>query len=267
MDLKLSQAEQEQYRRDGFIFPVRILDAAETADHRGRLEEIETKYGPMHYRHKPYLLMKSAAEIARNPALLDAVEDLLGPDILLWDGAYVIKEPCNTKYISWHQDLTYWGLDGEELVTAWVALSPSNPESGCMKMLPGSHLEGEKPHHDTYGKNNILHRGQELEMEVDDDKTVSIELQPGEASLHHGWIAHASYPNKSDDRRIGLSLQYLTPRMKQKKTERESALLVRGQDRFNHFLPEMVCTKDFDIAMVVYQAESEMLKHEVYDMN
>ena len=162
MNLKLSQAEKEQYRRDGFIYPVHILDAAETANHRRRLEEIETKYGLMHYRHKPYLLMKSTSEFARNPTLLDAIEDLLGPDILLWDGAYVIKEPRNTKYISWHQDLTYWGLDGEELVTAWVALSPSTPESGCMKMLPGSHLDGKNPHHDTYGKNNILHRGQEL---------------------------------------------------------------------------------------------------------
>ena len=214
MKLKLSQSEQEQYRRDGFIFPVSILDAAEAANHRRRLEDVEAKYGPIHYRNKPHLLMKSAAEIACNPAILDAVEDLLGPDILLWDGAYVIKEPHNTKYISWHQDLTYWGLDGEELVTAWVALSPSNPESGCMKMLPGSHLEGENPHQDTYGKNNILHRGQELEMELDEDKTVSIELQPGEASLHHGRVAHASHPNKSDDRRIGLSLQYLTHRMK-----------------------------------------------------
>ena len=97
MSLKLSQAEQEQFRCDGFIFPVRILDAAESANHRERLEEIETKYGSMHYRHKPYLLMKSAAEISRNPALLDTVEDLLGPDILLWESAYVIKEPRNTK--------------------------------------------------------------------------------------------------------------------------------------------------------------------------
>ena len=100
MTLKLSQAEQEQYRRDGFIFPVRILDAAETANHRRRLEEIEAKYGPMHYRQKPYLLMKSTSEIALNPALLDAVEDLLEPDILLWDEAYAIKEQRNTKYIS-----------------------------------------------------------------------------------------------------------------------------------------------------------------------
>ena len=94
---------------------------------------------------------------------------------------------------------------------------------------------------------------------------MSIELQPGEASFHHGWVAHASHPNKSDDRRIGLSLQYLTPRMKQKKTQRESVLPVRGQDRFNHFLLEPVCANDFDPAMVAYQAESETLKHEVYD--
>ena len=104
-------------------------------------------------------------------------------------------------------------------------------------------------------------------MEVDEDKAASIGIQPGEASLHHGWVAHASHPNKSDDPRIGLSLQYLTPRMKQKKTERESALLVRGQDRSNYFLPEPVCTNDFDPAMVSYQAESEILKHEVYDMD
>ena len=102
-------------------------------------------------------------------------------------------------------------------------------------------------------------------MEVDEDKAVNVELQPGEASLHHGWVVHASHPNKSDDRRIGLSLQYLTPRMKQKKTQKESVLPVRGQDRFNHFLPEPVCTNDFDHALVTYQAESEMLKHEVYD--
>ena len=102
-------------------------------------------------------------------------------------------------------------------------------------------------------------------MEVDEDKAVNIVLQPGEVSLHHSWVAHASHPNKSDDRRIGLSLQYLTQRMKQKKTEGESALPVRGQDRFNHFLPEPVCTNDLDPAMVTYQKESEMLKHQVYD--
>ena len=114
----------------------------------------------MHYRTKPYLLMKSAIDIAQNPVLLDAVESLLGPDILLWDSAYVIKEPKNKKYVSWHQDLTYWGLDGEELVTAWVALSEVKTENGCMKMFPGSHRKGKYEHHSTFDEENILHRGQ-----------------------------------------------------------------------------------------------------------
>ena len=265
MNHQLSQADQEQYRRDGFFFPLRIFSAEEAADHREQLENLEAKHGPMHYRTKPYLLMKSAMDIAQNPALLDAVESLLGPDILLWDSAYVIKEPKNKKYVSWHQDLTYWGLDGEELVTAWVALSEVKTENGCMKMFPGSHHEGKYEHHSTFDEENILHRGQELNLEIDEDRVVSVELQLGEVSLHHGWTPHASYPNTSVKRRIGLSLQYLTPRMRQTHTDRESATLVRGEDRFNHFRQEPHCTEDFAPEMVTFQAEVERLKHKVYD--
>ena len=235
MSHQLSQADQEQYRRDGFFFPLRILSAAEAADHREQLENMEAKHGLMHYRTKPYLLMKSAAEIGKNPLLLDAVESLLGPDILLWDGAYVIKEPSNKKYISWHQDLTYWGLDGDELVTAWVALSEVTTENGCMKILPRSHHQGKHDHHSTFDEENILHRGQELNLEIDEEQVVSVELQSGEVSLHHGWTPHASYPNTSGNRRIGLSLQYLTPRMRQTHTDRELATLGTGRRSFQSF--------------------------------
>ena len=184
---------------------------------------------------------------------------------MLWDSAYVIKEPQNTKFVSWHQDLTYWGLDSDDLVTAWVALSPATEGSGCMKMLPGSHRNGKKSHRDTHAKENILHRGQELEMSIDEEQVVSVELKPGEASLHHGWIAHASYPNLSNDRRIGLSLQYISPRVMQKHTDKESATLVRGEDLYNNFSPEPICNFDFDPEMVAFQAKMQKLKHEVYD--
>ena len=267
MSLELSQANQEQYRREGFFFPLRIFSAAEADYHREQLENLEAKHGLMHYRTKPYLLIKSAVEIGKNQLLLDAVESLLGPDILLWDGAYVIKEPNNKKYVSWHQDLTYWGLDGEELVTAWVALSEVTTENGCMKMLPGSHHQGKYEHHSTFDEENILYRGQELNLEIDEDRTVCVELQSGEVSLHHGWTPHASYPNTSGKRRIGLSLQYLSPRMRQTLTDRESATLVRGEDRFNHFRPEPPCTEDFAPEMVTFQVEVERLKYEVYDTN
>ena len=265
MSIFLTPEQQQSYRENGYFFPLRLFSPIEATEHRRRLEEIEAQYGPMHYRTKPYLLMTSANEIARLPELLDAVESLLGHDILLWDSAYVIKEPHNTKFVSWHQDLTYWGLDSDALVTAWVALSPATEGSGCMKMLTGSHCEGKKSHRDTYGKGNILHRGQELEMAIDEERVMSVELKPGEASLHHGWVAHASYPNLSDDRRIGLSLHYISPRVMQKHTDKESATLVRGEDRQKNFSPEPICNFDFAPEMVAFQAKMEKLKHEVYD--
>ena len=121
MRQQLSQADQEQYRRDGFYFPLRIFSKKQAAYHREQLENLEALHGSMHYKTKPYLVMKSAAEIANNSVLLDAVECILGPDILLWDSAYVIKEPNHPEYVSWHQDLTYWGLEREEIVTASIA--------------------------------------------------------------------------------------------------------------------------------------------------
>jgi len=163
--------------------------------------------------------------------------------------------------------LTYWGLDGDELVTAWVALSEVTTENGCMKILPGSHHQGKHDHHSTFDEENILHRGQELDLEIDEEQVVSVELQSGEVSLHHGWTPHASYPNTSGNRRIGLSLQYLTPQMRQKHTDCESATLVRGEDRFDHFRLEPPCTEDFALKMITFQAEVERLKHKVYDTN
>jgi len=265
MGQQLSHSDLEQYQRDGFFFPLRIFSSKKAENHRKRLEKLEALHGSMHYKVKPYLLMKSAAEIAKNPVLLDAVECILGPDILLWDSAYVIKEPDNTKYVSWHQDLTYWGLDSDELVTAWVALSSVTSQNGCMKMLPGSHNEGKKNHRSTYNKDNILHRGQELIAEIEDEQTVSVELEAGEVSLHHGWVAHASHPNFSKERRIGLTLQYLAPSVRQKYTDSESATLVRGQDRYGNFRSEPFCKEDFAPEMISFQAEVERLKHEVYD--
>ena len=122
----------------------------------------------------------------------------------------VIKEPDNTKYVSWHQDLTYCGLDSDELVTVWVALSSVTTQNGCMKMLPGSHNKGKKNHRSTYNKYNILHRGQELIPEIEDEQTLSDELEAGEVSLHHGWVAHASQPNFQRSGELETP-QYLAP--------------------------------------------------------
>ena len=264
MPRHLSEREIEAYRRDGAVFPVPVMSEREAQSHRDRLEAAEAERGSLHYMVKPYLVFSSAREIAHNPVLLDAVEDILGPDILLWDSGYVIKEAHDHRRVSWHQDLTYWGLDSDKLVTAWVALTPATPANGGMRYLPGSHKTGMRRHHDTYADDNILHRGQEV-AGIDETAAVDVVLAPGQASLHHGWALHASAPNPSAERRIGLTLQYLDPSMRQTRTDRESATLVRGRDHYGHFRLEPAWASDFAPEALAFQEELAALKHAVYD--
>lgn len=257
----------DDYRRDGFFFPLQIMSAAEAAGHRRRLERAEARHGPMHYRSKPFLLLTSAMELGRHPRLLDAVEQIIGPDILLWEGAYIIKEAGDPRFVSWHQDLTYWGLDdgaGEACVSAWIALSEAGAASGCMRALPGTHARGKLRHRDTEDEQNILHRGQEVVADIDEAQTVDLCLAPGEASLHHGWVMHASKPNTGGDRRIGLNLQFLAPSVRQLVMKDDSATLVRGRDRHHHFRPDPAPRGDFDPAVVDFQRGMERRRREVW---
>jgi non-haem Fe2+, alpha-ketoglutarate-dependent halogenase len=177
-----------------------------------------------------------------------AVEDALGPDIFVWGTSLFVKEAHNPSYVSWHQDATYWGLSKPDVLTAWIALSPATRQSGCMKMIPGSHRWEQLPHHDTLAKDNLLTRGQEIAVEVDEAKAVFLELQPGEISLHNIKTAHASEPNKSSDRRIGVAVRYIAPHVRQVAAERDSAWLVRGEDRYSHFIHETPPKRDMDEA-------------------
>ena len=140
----LTTEQRHAYVGDGFVFPVSIMSAGQAQQHCQRLVELEAEHGAMHYRVKPYLVSTAAHQVATNPPLLDAVESIIGPDILLWDGSYVIKEACDDRYVSWHQDLTYWGLEMQsdyDLVSVWVALTPATQENGCMRFVRGSHTQ------------------------------------------------------------------------------------------------------------------------------
>ena len=233
----LSRSQVDAYRRNGYHFPVRVFSESEAAQLRSALERHELGTGaPLQgkWRVKSHLLFTWADRIVHHPAVLDAVEDLVGPNILCWTSNFFIKEAQSPGFVSWHQDAAYWGLDPEEVVTAWVALSPASLESGCMKVIPGSHLESHIPHVDTFAENNLLTRGQEIAVEVDESKAVSMMLAPGEMSLHHIRLVHGSAPNHSRDRRIGLAVRYLPTNVRQTKG-RDSAMLVRGVDEHGHF--------------------------------
>ena len=230
-----SQTQAEQYWENGFLSGIKVLSPEETAAHRRQLENAERQIGyGLHYHSKVHTVLKSPLELATHPALVDVIEEILGPNILLYNVTYIIKEPRTAKFVSWHQDLTYWGFDGTEQVSAWLALSPATAESGCMQMIPGSHRQGLREQVTSEDPDNVLLQSQTIE-DIREEDAVLCPLAPGEASIHHGWMIHSSHPNTSAGRRIGLNIQYITPKMKQIKAKTDSAMLIRGQDRFGHF--------------------------------
>jgi len=179
-----------------------------------------------------------AARIARDPRILDLVEGVLGPDLLVWSAEFFIKEPRTTHVVGMHQDLTYWGMgETPDQVTAWLALSPATVESGCMDFVAGSHKNPILPHTDTYSEHNLLSRGQEIAVDVAETDKTHIELAPGQMSLHHGLTIHGSGPNRSDDRRIGMAIRYLNPNARQLVAERDYAMPARGTDSSGNFIP------------------------------
>jgi ectoine hydroxylase-related dioxygenase (phytanoyl-CoA dioxygenase family) len=237
MPKQLSSDALDTYRRDGYYFPVPALTALEVAHYRGCLEKHEAETGaPLqgNWRHKAHLLFTWVDELVHHPKIVDAAEDVLGPNLLCWTTNFFIKEANSPGFVSWHQDAFYWGLSKDDVMTAWVALSPANLESGCMKFLPGSQTQDHLQHVDTFHKDNLLSRGQEIAVKVEGEKTVDCILKPGEMSLHHVKVVHGSEPNRSNDRRIGLAIRYIPTDIKQLKV-RDSATLVRGTDRHKNF--------------------------------
>jgi non-heme Fe2+,alpha-ketoglutarate-dependent halogenase len=247
----LSEAQADGYKRDGYICPVRVMSESNAADFRRRFEEYEKKNGgwyELSKGQKLYLLQTWAADLVRHPKVLDAVEDVLGPDIFCWGQSLFVKDAHDPGFVSMHQDGTYWGLSEPDVVTAWIALSPATEESGCMKVVPGTHEMELQAHNDTLDKHNLLTRGQEIAVDVDDREAVFMPLQPGEMSLHHVRLVHGSAPNRSDDRRIGVAIRYIAPHVKQKEAEADSAWLVRGEDKYGYFIHETPPNADMDAA-------------------
>jgi len=170
MSRRLTGEEIAAYQEQGFLAPVPVMSREQAAAYRRAFERYERENGgwyELSQGQKLYLLQRWVAALVSHPRILDVVEDVLGPNILCWATTLFVKEPGEPAYVSWHQDSTYWGLSKPEVVTAWVALSPATRQSGCMKMLPGSHWLAQLAHRDTLHPDNLLSRGQEVRMAVD----------------------------------------------------------------------------------------------------
>jgi len=228
------------YARDGFFCPIDVLSFEEAEAIRADLETAEAELADepeklaLLYSY-PDRLLPSFDHLIRHPMLIETASQVLGPDLMVWSAGLFIKEANSPKVVTWHQDLTYWGLDTAQEATSWIALSPATIASGCMKFVPGSHKKQQVAHVDTFDDNNLLSRGQEIAVEVDDEDGVYAELKTGQASMHHGHLFHASGPNTTDDRRIASAIRYIKPSMKQQSGDRALVALVSGEDRFGHF--------------------------------
>ena len=228
------------YARDGFFFPYDVISESEAAELLADLEAAEAEVAGDRaklsmLRSFPAQLLPSFARVIRHPRLIEAVSQIIGPDLLLWGSGLFIKEPSSRSYVSWHQDLNYWGLDGDQEVTAWLALTPATLENGCMRFVPGSHAAKVVPHVDSFAQDNLLTRGQEIAVEVDEARAVDVVLRAGQISLHHGHMFHASGPNSTHSRRIGAALRYIAPSMKQVSGDKLLVSHVSGKDEYGHF--------------------------------
>ena len=251
MPRALTEEQVAGFRRDGFVFPVDGLSADEAAAAVDCLERYERDTGEevmATLAHKSHLPFRLFSDIVRHPRILDAVEDLIGPDILCWGSSFFVKEPRDPGYVSWHCDTYYYGIEPQETVTAWVAFTPSDRVSGCIRCIPGSHL-AETAFDESPDADNILTRGQTT-RDVDESRAVYMPLQPGQFSIHHECTVHSSEPNGADFRRIGYSIHYCPTRARQTRYagERPAAALVRGTDRYGYWDPEPRTKVAFDAA-------------------
>ncbi len=258
----LSRTEVDRYQREGYLPGRPLLSPAEAVH---LLAGCERCCGPVRRdgsrrqstnRVKPYLLFPWAAELVRNTRILDCVEDLIGRDILVFHTTVWLKEPHSKNFVPWHQDATYFGLAPFEHVTAWVALTDSTAENGCMQIIPTSHTNGQRPHFDQPDPRAMLSRGQTLVDRVDESRAVDLTLQAGEVSFHHTLAFHRSGVNRGDGRRIGIGISYIPTRVYHVGPTRLSATLVRGTDSYRHFDHEPAPRTEADADAVRVHADA-----------
>ena len=268
MELALSPSQVAFYRRHGYLSPIDVMTPSQAHELCQQLAVAQRRY-PDHFnseqRNNAHYVLPFLAELALDERIVGRVRSLVGEDISLWSSVLFIKEPASQHFVSWHQDATYMALAPDNFVTAWVALTPSRVESGCVAVIPGSHLRGMAEHQDTFSEHNILTRGQQI-IDVDESCTVNLVLEPGQMSLHHPWLIHGSRPNRSSDRRIGIAFQsYLGANVRPMRGV-HYVMPIRGRAPHAAFLianpPTMECgERDVDARRSANSAFADVLYH------
>jgi phytanoyl-CoA dioxygenase PhyH len=267
----LTRDKIAQWQFDGFLSPFPLLEAEELQSCRAGVQRFEAWLGArinahpdMKWRSMSHLLMPWAANLARDPRILDRVEGLIGPDILIFTSTFFIKEPHSPTIAAWHQDSTYYGLQPKEEVTVWVALTEASEAAGCMEALSFRGNPRQLSHVSRVVKDSVNRASQVITEPLDEGSPVPMPLKPGWFSMHHGLCPHRSGPNTSDHRRIGLGLNYIPTSVKPSGSVRHAALLVRGVDRYHHFEPAAWPKAEFDSEAIAAHDRAMSLYRDAY---
>lgn len=237
----LDARQVDAFERDGLLSPIRVLDGAACASYRHHFAAFAAAVGPLRanvaWISNLHLHLGWCHDLVTRPPVLDVVQDLIGPDILVLSSIFFVKEPGLGHFVSWHQDSRYFRRDGHPLraLTAWIALAPSTRRNGCLLALPGSHTQGYLPHDLTYDGLNLLKRGDTARAPIDESRAVAMPLETGEMSVHHIDTLHASGVNEGTSARIGLAVRYIDPETALT-IDHAPVVLARGVDTASHHL-------------------------------
>jgi hypothetical protein len=237
----LTPEQVASYHHNGFLYPIPALTDGEISICLAGLRQLETELGSpvadadVKWRSHAYAHSVWFNNLIRHPRILDAIEDVIGPNILVWTSTFFIKEPHSPTFAAWHQDGTYFGLTPHEQVCAWVALTDASREAGCMEHL-SSQGAPRQLHHAPLGLANSINRaGQTIMENFDESNPVAMALPAGSFSLHHEFAVHRSAPNNASHRRVGIGLNYIPTHVQVEGPVRCCAMLVRGEDTYGHF--------------------------------
>lgn len=236
MPKALTPDQIEAYRQDGLLFPLAVLSEEEVAHFRSLHDELDRRLGgkpTSQEKAQCHLHYKWACDLATHPKVLDAVEDVIGPDILIHSSTFFAKYAKDEMFISWHQDSHYWGLSESRLVSAWIALTDSTIDNGCLRVLPGTQTR-KFDHIEKRDKNNLLSSGLTVSEDLDVERAVDIVLQAGEMSFHHANIIHGSKPNTRTSPRIGFAVRYVSTAVEQERRHHK-VILARGHDDYHYY--------------------------------
>jgi non-haem Fe2+, alpha-ketoglutarate-dependent halogenase len=233
MTNKLSRQQLTQYEHQGIVFPIKALSSEEIAYFNSEFETITKNCGLQRRLADLHLFFEWAYRLVTHDAVLDAVQDVLGGDILVYGTVVFYKPPQDSGYASWHQDSVYSDLHLTPSISAWIAFTKSDSANGCMRVIPKSHKQGLLNHINVGNESNLLRRGEQVATVVNEAEALDVALQPGEMSLHHSTIVHGSKPNTSSGPRIGFIVRFVTDQI----TNRARPMLrVRGKADCSHLI-------------------------------